>query len=578
MKTENMPKWENYNSTAQVEYKKDGKERPPLTGRKRYAPKGLYEQSWDKVQDAYGKATLTPYYIEAITSDAPGDVEFGTYGLYSATTHQGSVYKSSQMAIPFLVDILSNGTGDAAEIACHFLARIALGENHFINTPATVYKTKYFRSVNKYRKDILTYYNRTNSVEAMRLLGFMPGLLPDYLDLSMTHAVSCVDGDEHSAFVWQASALITQGFIAAERNYPEKGYPQEARLVDADNLVVSEHIAEVRALMNESPSLLVRGCAAICLVFTGIVDREILDFLAFLGEQKLHHVPWVWNDDFSDIAKQAWMYSADTETLIESNYFLTFEPERLTMAAARLFPQKIQKNRDDLSLLPNDLSELQKKLLRRILETSPRMLGSWHIAGLNMPLNEHSARRLLGISNELLCTEISGVPLWHLIEQSVLEDNPEVALKALKHVEVWPLLAEIYRPFNDEKVNELCTLNLADYYDEKNTLKREIILESILADALSMELDKIKPFLEEWLEKTRDLVDYDWRYKTKGQKIGIALLACARAGQLEKRYEPLVRPYHPVAGFSAFPVELLKEVLEQASKEHRDSILKKFRI
>ncbi|MDR1798468.1 MAG: hypothetical protein LBR19_01070 [Bifidobacteriaceae bacterium] len=137
----------------------DGVERPPLTGKKRYVPPGLYDQPWDKVKDAYGAATLTPHYIEALTSDDDGDVSFGVYRLYAATTHQGSVFKASKMAVPFLADIARNDY-DGADVACHFLARIALGEAHWIHTPAGVYHSKYYGEVKKHLGDIQACYER----------------------------------------------------------------------------------------------------------------------------------------------------------------------------------------------------------------------------------------------------------------------------------------------------------------------------------------------------------------------------------------------------------------------------------
>ena len=118
---------------------------------------------------------MTHYYIEALTSDDDNDVNFGVYGLYAATTHQGSVYKSSKMAVPYLADLVKFNN-NASELACIFLARIALGEKHFINTPF-FYKTKYYGTVKKYKNEILDYYNKSNSLEAMRLLCFIPNSL-----------------------------------------------------------------------------------------------------------------------------------------------------------------------------------------------------------------------------------------------------------------------------------------------------------------------------------------------------------------------------------------------------------------
>ncbi|MEI0602803.1 hypothetical protein R4K55_01160 [Brachyspira alvinipulli] len=102
MNMESLPKWDNYYIEADEnsEFQSDKINRPPLTGKNRYVPNGLYDEKWGDVYDAYGKSDLTPYYIEALTSDDDNDVNFGVYGLYAATTHQGSVYKSSKMAVP----------------------------------------------------------------------------------------------------------------------------------------------------------------------------------------------------------------------------------------------------------------------------------------------------------------------------------------------------------------------------------------------------------------------------------------------------------------------------------------------
>ena len=50
MNIELLPKWDNYhiNNDENSEFQSDKTERPPLTGKNRYVPNGLY--------DAYGKA------------------------------------------------------------------------------------------------------------------------------------------------------------------------------------------------------------------------------------------------------------------------------------------------------------------------------------------------------------------------------------------------------------------------------------------------------------------------------------------------------------------------------------------
>jgi hypothetical protein len=569
-------------------------ERPPLTGKKRYVPKGLYDQPWDQVTDAYGKATLTPFYIEALTSDDEGDVQFGVYGLSSATTHQGSVYKSSQMAIPFLVDLLT--LDNAAEIACHFLARIALGENHFISAPSDYSHTKYFGSVKKYKKEIKTYYDRTGSEEAMRLLCFLPGMLPDYIDLSYEHALKLSNNDKDQAYTRQASNLIAQGFIAAERNYPEKGYPMYASQIDANSIKLSGHIDKTRKLIEESPSRLVRGCAAICLAYTGIVDAGILDLLAHFGEEKIEGVAWTWDNSFSGIAKKAWLYSVDIETLIDTDKFLTLDytsktvdgietkhysaSERLATAASRTFPVKYSNTGDKLPLLPAELTAIQKSVIKGIIKKAPGLLGKFETAALNLPVNTYSALRSIEESSETLCTKIDGFPLWFILEKSVFENTPEIAVKALQEVDAWKVLSEVYRPFhvNADIIEERCYLNLKDCFDDKKNAKREEIIEDILANSLAGYDEQIKDFLDEWLIKSEELQDYDWKFKALGQRIGICLLSLARADKLCEKYYPLVRPYHPIARFSNFPIPLLKEVLEHTSQDHQAKIKKQFKI
>lgn len=593
-----LPQWDNYADPAESEESEalgpvnGDTERPPLTGKRRYVPEGLYDQPWSSVHDAYGTAALTPYYIEALTSEDPADVRFGIYGLYSATTHQGSVYKSSQMAVPFLVHLLQLDN-EAAEQACHFLARIALGEQHFIGAPSQFAKTKYYGTVRKYRKAIQGYLERTGSEEALRLLCLMPGTLPDRLDLSYEGALSLAKGDARLAFLRQASTLIAQGFIASERNYAHDGYPPAAGVLAGTDLPVTGHIEEARELLVQSPSLLVRGCAAICLAFTGIVDRDILGLLEIVGEQELSGVPWAW-DEFSSMARYAWMFAADPDTLIDSDKFLrldhtTYEAdgtavphylptERLASVAQRIFPAAYTREGRELPLLPEQLDRIQQKALRRILEAVPKMLGSYHVSHLNLPSNVYSARRTLGDSDELLCSACEAGPLWFVLERAVLEDRMQEALTALEKLDAWQVLKEIYRPMRTDRIEESVTLNLQHAYDDKKTSIWEARLASLMADALGGCQTPMFAFLDEWLEKAPQLEGFDWRFQTAGQRIGICLLSLARAGSVPSKYEPLVRPYHSSARYSSFPVPLLQEVLEQTSGEHRAAIRREFQI
>lgn len=581
MNVEKLPEWNNYSNETVGEVKRDKKERPPLTGKKRYIPNGLYDEPWDKVGDAYGKATLTPYYIEGITSDDPDDVNFATYGLYSATTHQGSVYKASKMAVPFLADLLTLDN-DASDIACHFLARIALGEAHFIRTPAYFFKTKYYGAVKKQSQAILDYYHRTGSLEAMRLLCFIPKMLPDQLNLS----------DENP--LRQASTLLVQGFIAAERNYLGKGYPTYVSEIAQEPLKVCCHVEETRKLMQESPSLLVRGCAAICLAFTGCADKEVMDLLGWLGSQNFNRVDWPWDENFSSIAKKAWMFAVDTETLAETDLFPTLDytsttkervvtkhysqSEILTEALARVFPYKYDENKNAYpSLKPAELNELQRKILYRMLEAAPGLFGSYTIAGMNLPIAIEGARRMLNDSDEALCAEIDGLPLWYVLERAVIENEPEKAMDALKKVDTWQVINEIYHSWGLSGERERNTLNLS-HYNEKVMKEREALLQSILADSL-LDIKEAKSFLDECIKiRERFLEDDKWIHRIKAQKTGICLLALARNKQLNEKYVPLVRPFHSYAEYSEFPAVLVREVLEQTSPEHQEAIKEQFRL
>ena len=385
-----LPKWEYEIPTGGAV--NDETERPPLTGKAVYVPKGLYEQPWSEVHDAYGAATLTPYYIEALASPDVGDQQFGSYGLYAATTHQGSVYEASKMAIPFLVDMLNAEKDHGFIIASHFISRIAVGEKHFIRTPKDIEASKsiYFNDVFAYLDQLITFYKRTNSEEVERLLCFYPNILPDYLDLNIDNAERL------------ASALVTQGFIAAERG-------------------CKEHKSTVQELMYNSPSLLVRGAAAICLSYSNMVNDDVSQLLEYIAAQNFRYTPWVW-DNLNDMASSAWLYAADMETLLSRKpHVQDYEPlsklKCLDEAFSRVFKPR------NYPYLPTDLSPIQKRVLEEFADYNPNSLHRFEFDGYNVPENLPALKRLLGRSEDLLCKNISieydnlsGYPLWYLLE------------------------------------------------------------------------------------------------------------------------------------------------------------------
>ncbi|WP_295155904.1 hypothetical protein [uncultured Brachyspira sp.] len=608
MNIKSLPKWDNYyiNTDKNYKFQADKKERPPLTGKNRYVPQGLYDEKWGNVYDAYGKADLTPYYIEALTSDDDNDVNFGVYGLYSAATHQGSVYKSSKMAVPYLADLLKLNN-NASEWGCIFLARIALGESHFINTPF-FYKTKYYGTVKKYKNEILDYYNKSNSLEAMRLLCFISNSLDEILNFSYDECLKLENGNKNNAYIRQASTLLIQGFTSAKHNYKisnkyyYKEYPNISDINNIKKLKVNKHIEEVYNIMNSSKSLLVRASAAICLAYTGIFNKDISDLLLYIAENNCSGVDWVWDDNFSNIAKYAWIYSSDIETLlsiedIKTNTNIEDDVNNndiLIEAVIRVFPYKDKKE----ELVNHNLNDIQKRVLKKIVDKAPNLLGSYHIEAINMPLNIEAAKRLIDddyIKNKILCRIIDSKPLWYMIEESLIKKDEKTITNILinNNVDAMKLLFEIYAPIKNTIIpiqniinREIIenTLNIYRSFDDKKILnENNSILLSSIADCLSINIENYKNeifnYLNETLIKVNDFEDdYDYDDKLNGEYVGVFLLTLGRSKLLDEKYYKLVRPYHKYIEYSVFPSKLFFELLGYTSLEHQEIIKKQFNI
>uniref|UniRef100_UPI003F4B96CE hypothetical protein n=1 Tax=Brachyspira catarrhinii TaxID=2528966 RepID=UPI003F4B96CE len=606
MNIELLPKWDNYhiNNDENSEFQSDETDRPPLTGKNRYVPNGLYDEKWGNVYDAYGKASLTPYYIEALTSDDDNDVNFGVYGLYAATTHQGSVYKSSKMAVPYLADLLKFNN-NASELACIFLARIALGEKHFINTPF-FYKTKYYGTVKKYKNEILDYYNKTNSLEAMRLLCFIPNSLDEILNFCYDECLKLENGNKNDVYIRQASTLLVQGFTAAQHNYKisnknyYKEYPNISDINDIKKLKVNKHIEEVYNIMNSSDSLLVRGSAAICLAYTGIFNKDISNLLLYIIENNCAGVDWVWDDNFSNIAKYAWAYSSDIETLLNTEGIKTKSnvtgninsdeksyDDILIEAVTRVFPNKKKKE----ELINPELNDIQKRVLRKIVDNAPNLFGSYELETINMPLNSESAKRLIDdnyIKNKILCKIIDSKPLWYIIEESLSKKDEETITDIIinNNIDAMKLLFEIYAPIKNIINREVIinTLNIYSSFDDKKILnENNSILLSSIANCLAKSIENYKNeifnYLDETLIKVNDFKDdYDYKEKLVGEYVGVFLLTLGRSKLLDKKYYKLVRPYHRYIQYSVFPSKLFFELLSYTSLEHQELIKNQFNI
>ncbi|WP_297276747.1 hypothetical protein [uncultured Brachyspira sp.] len=186
--------------------------------------------------------------------------------------------------------------------------------------------------------------------------------------------------------------------------------------------------------MNNSESLLVRGSAAICLDYTGIFNKDISNLLLYITENNCAGVDWAWDDNFSNIAKYAWLYSSDIETLLstegiktKSNVFIAGKVNNeksyndiLIEAASRVFPYKDKRD----ELINMELNDIQKRVLKRIIDKAPDLLGSYELEAINIPLNIESAKRLIYDdykNSKLLCKIIDFKPIWYIIEEALMK-------------------------------------------------------------------------------------------------------------------------------------------------------------
>ena len=186
--------------------------------------------------------------------------------------------------------------------------------------------------------------------------------------------------------------------------------------------------------MNNSESLLIRGSAAICLAYTGIFNKDISNLLLYITENNCAGVDWVWDDNFSNIAKYAWLYSSDIETLLstegiktKSNVFIAGKVNNeksyndiLIEAASRVFPYKDKRD----ELINMELNDIQKRVLKRIIDKAPDLLGSYELEAINIPLNIESAKRLIYDdykNSKLLCKIIDFKPIWFIVEEALMK-------------------------------------------------------------------------------------------------------------------------------------------------------------
>ena len=523
-------------------------ERPPLRGNTT-PPAGLYDVDWAALEDAYGTAADTPLFIEALTSDDHGDRNFGVYGLYSATTHQGSVYTASEAAIPFLAELVRHDNA----MALLFLARIAVGETHFVARPDDVGKatSEYAGAVAEFADDIEAMWARTGDDEPLRLLVLM-GREPKELPALTPDAT--------------AGLCLAHAFLAARDNGVTPG---GAKRTDAR----VAHLAAARELMAAGPSLYVRAAAAACVVYSGFADDDSLALLHHLaqGEYPVHDT---WTADLAELAASAWLFGTDDDGLLTAPDGA--RPTLYTRLLERMARQFRRSGEVYRPLSPEELTAAQRTTLETALDAAPEAITGVDTVYLwiDVPGTVPAARRLLGDTTGELGRRTSRGLLWFVLEDGLLaQGDRETALAALAEVDAWAALGEVFAAREPGGATESITLTVRHLYGDDRENAATLALCSTFADALAGHRPQAEAFLDEWLPRVSEVDGYDLAFTVPAQRIGTALAALARSGGLPARFHPMVKPYHRFPEYSTVPLPLLRELAEELPADVRDARL-----
>ncbi|MGI5500036.1 hypothetical protein [Lentzea sp. CA-135723] len=511
----------------------DGDERPPFRGTTS-PPTGMDEVDWATLEDAYDTAEQTPLFIEALTSDDAGDRGFGLYGLYSATTHQGSVYTASEAAIPFLADLVRRDN----PMAVQFLARIAVGETHFVTRPDDVRDatTRYAGAVAEFAADVEAMWTRTGDDEALRLLVLLdraPELPP----------------------VASAGSCLAHGFAAARANGVTPG---GSRVAD----VRADHVAAARELMVSSPSLHVRCAAAASIVYSGFADEHALALLHHLAQGE-YPVFDTWTGDLADLAAAAWTFGTTEDGLLSTP---SHTKPNLHSRLLELMTRQFRRSGDVYRpIAPDDLTADQRTTLETALRSSPETITGADITyrWLDVPGSVPAVRRLLGTATGELARRTSSGLLWFVLEDALLgQGDTKPALAALAEVNAWTALGEVFAAPRQDSKAEKITLTVRHFYGDGREETATLALCSLFADALGGYRAQAEAFLDGWLPVVSEVEGHDLAFKVPGQRIGTALAALARSGGLDDRFHPMVQHYHRFPRYSTVPLPLLREIAE----------------
>ncbi|MFD4673242.1 hypothetical protein ACFWNN_26205 [Lentzea sp. NPDC058450] len=518
------------------EEEQDGDERPPLRGTTS-PPAGMDEVDWASLEDAYDTAEQTPLFIEALTSDDAGDRGFGLYGLYSATTHQGSVYTASEAAIPFLVDLVRRDNA----MAVQFLSRIAVGETHFVTRPDDLRDaySQYADVVGEFAADVEAMWTRTGDDDALRLLvllGREPELPPVGPDAS-------------------ASLCLAHGFAAARANgvTPGASRPADVRV---------DHVAAARDLMVSSPSLYVRCAAAASIVYSGLADEHSLALLHHLAQGE-YPVFDSWTGDIADLAAAAWTFGTTDDDLLGTPSHS--KPTLHTRLLERMTRQFRHSSEVYRPVAPDELTAAQRTTLETALRSSPETITGADVTyrWLDVPGSVPAAQRLLGTATGELTRRTSHGLLWFVLEDGLLaEGDRKTALAALAEVDAWAALGEVFTAPRPDSKAEKISLTVRHFYGDGRENAATLTLCSLFADALGGYRDRAEAFLDEWRPVVSEVEGQDLAFQVPGQRIGTALAALARSGGLDERFHPMVQHYHRFPRYSTVPLPLLREIAE----------------
>jgi hypothetical protein len=99
---------------------------------------GIDDTDWGSLEHAYGPATTTPAYLRALLATDPVVRHEAVEHLWSAVTHQGTVYSATAAAAPYLLAILADDAGRPIRVELLMVVEaIALGSSyHDVHGPS----------------------------------------------------------------------------------------------------------------------------------------------------------------------------------------------------------------------------------------------------------------------------------------------------------------------------------------------------------------------------------------------------------------------------------------------------------